>query len=570
MSCASPSPPEPDEYLLLYERGDGSHAQRVPVRVAFFRRVNFALKIDLPGERRLMDGKLEARFSAAYLAGGAVSRGSWRWWWSRTPLDYSPPDPEGLYAGFRFGREGGGEDEEGWYPRELSSAEGRLGGDGTVTASQPLAEGRPGGVYRYELNATVEDVDRQTVSGRAGVEVFTSGLLIGARLTRGPADGGPLYFVGEKEPFTLTACLLRPDGSPFVPAAGAVGRLEGRLLRESWKLVRERSVGGLLDTRWVREELEEGRFTLDPGGADGRGRVLAQKELRTAQVGYYLVELRGRDEAGREALTRVGLYSTGSGSVLWRRADENRIELVADRPAYGPGERARLLVKSPLEKGRYLLTVEREGLLEERVVELEGNTGTVEVEIRDEHVPVVYVTLSAWTGRTAAPPDSPDRPDLGKPRGVFGTVDLAVRPDPRRITLSIESAHPVYRPGAEAEVTVTARHGDLPLEGAEVALVAADRGVLDLIDYHIADPLEFFYSRWNFPQLVTHADSRTLLLDPVAWKVRDMPGGDKEGEPDEAGYPGAPRFPGHRRLRAHAGHRPGRQVPACASACPTR
>ena len=159
----------------------------------------------------------------------------------------------------------------------------------------------------------------------------------------------------------------------------------------------------------------------------------------------------------------------------------------------------------------------------------------MEVEIQEGHVPVVYVTLSAWTGRTAAPPDSPDLPDLGKPHGCFGTVELPVRPDPRRITLSIASARPAYRPGEEAEVTVTALHGGRPLEGAEIALVAADRGVLDLIDYHIADPLEFFYSRWNFPQMVSHADSRSLLLDPVAWKVRDMPGGDKEGEADEAG-----------------------------------
>ena len=193
------------------------------------------------------------------------------------PARLCPPDPDGLYAGFRFGRQGGGEDEEGGYPQELSSAEGQLGGDGTVTAVQPLAEGRPGQVYRYELNATVEDVDRQAVSKQAGVQVFTSGLLIGARLTRGPGDGEPLYFVGEKEPFTLTACLVRPDGSAFRPEGSpAAGRLEGRLLRESWKMVRERSIGGRLDTRWVREELEEGRFSLEPGAADERGRVLAQ------------------------------------------------------------------------------------------------------------------------------------------------------------------------------------------------------------------------------------------------------------------------------------------------------
>lgn len=554
-----PESAQPDDYVLLYRRGDGSHEQRLPVRVAFFRRVGFSVEVDIPRKLWLIGDRLEARFGASYLAGGRVIRGAWRYWWSRTPIEYTPPDPAGLYAGFRFGLQGGDGDDEDGYPQELASGEGALGGDGAVAAGQPLADPRPGRVYRYELHATVEDVDRQSVSQTAGVEVFTSTLLIGAKLTRRPEAGGPggeapggeapgdeapLYFIGQREPFVVTACLVRPDGSAWRPegggGAGGTGgqaagrpaetRLQGRLLRENWKMVRERSAGGRLDTRWVREEREEESFTLEPGpAADPRGRLLAAKELRTAQVGYYIVELRGRDEDGREALTRLGLYSTGSGSVLWHRDDESRIELVADRPSYAPGERARLLVKSPLERGSYLLTVEREGLLEERAVKMDGNTATVEVEIRDEHVPVVYATLSAWTGRTAPPPDSPDLPDLGKPRGVFGAVALAVRADPRRIELAVESAQPAYRPGSEAEVTVKARRGGRPLEGVEIALVAADRGVLDLTDYHLPDPLAVFYSPYNFPQSVTHADSRALLLDPVVWKVRDMPGGDKEG-----------------------------------------
>jgi hypothetical protein len=71
----------------------------------------------------------------------------------------------------------------------------------------------------------------------------------------------------------------------------------------------------------------------------------------------------------------------------------------------------------------------------------------------------------------------------------------------------------------------------------EIALVAADRGVLDLIDYHLPDPLSVFYNRYNYRHGVAHFDSRALLLDPVLWKARDLPGGDKEGEEaDDGGF----------------------------------
>ena len=49
-----------------------------------------------------------------------------------------------------------------------------------------------------------------------------------------------------------------------------------------------------------------------------------------------------------------------------------------------------------------------------------------------------------------------------------------------------------------------------------------------------------------------HADSRDLLIDPVVWKVRDQPGGDKEGEEAAAGAD----YPIRRDFRALAAFEP--------------
>jgi uncharacterized protein YfaS (alpha-2-macroglobulin family) len=532
---------EPDVYFLVYKRADGSQTREVQLRVAFFRRVNFAVDLHIPEGIHTMGEDLEARFSAGYLGGGTLTQGSWNYWWARRPVAFQPPDPEERYRGFRFGSypDFGYYDTYDDYYLELSSDEGQLSGDGNVVAAQALSDGKPGRVYEYTVTATIQDIDRQAISRQASAKVFTSSLLIGARVIDPGDEESVLYFVGEGKPFTLQACLLQPDGSPFIPEVGSeeVPQIQGRLLRENWQMVRERSIGGRIDTRWVREEIEEQSFLLDtPRKEDARGRVLAAAELSASQVGFYIVELRGEDPQGRQTLTRTSFYSTGSGNVLWQRYDENRIDLVADRPGYSPGENAQLLIKSPLESGRYLLTVEREGILEERILDLSGSTHTVEIPIKEQYIPVVYVTVSSATGRSVAPPGSPDQPDLGKPRGCFGMLALAVDTERREIELELESSRDSYRPGGEAEITVRATQSGQPLQGVEIALVAADRGVLDLIDYHLPDPLSVFYDRYNFRNGVAHFDSRALLLDPVLWKTRDLPGGDKEGEePDDSG-----------------------------------
>jgi len=535
---------EPDVYFLVYERPDGSQIREAPVRIAFFRRVNFTVDLTIPQAIRYMGETAEARFQAKYLAGGSLTAGGWSYWWARRPVVFTPPDPEGLYRGFHFGtfpEYGYYEDYEDYY-EELSSAEGSLSGDGTVVATQELSDGEEGRIYEYTVTATVEDIDRQAISRQAGTRVYPSSLLIGARLTPEAESEQSLYFVGEGKSFHLQACLLQPDGKPYeiagsgTGAGRAGGRIEGRLLRENWKMVRERSIGGRIDTRWVREEIEEKLFSLEPDGKkdsrgrDARGRVCATTRLSTSRVDAYIIELRTVDEQGRAALTRFDFYSTGSGNVLWQRYDEQRIDLVADKPSYGPGEKATLLIKSPLPRGNYLLTVEREGILEEKILDLETSTDTVQIDIAEEHIPIVYVTICSWSGRTAAPPNSPDLPDFGKPRGYFGMQALAVDTEMRAIELELSSSRDSYRPGAEAEVTIRAAWKGQPLEGAEIALIAADRGVLDLIDYHLPDPLSLFYNRYNFPHGVAHFDSRALLLDPVVWKTRDLPGGDKEGE----------------------------------------
>jgi uncharacterized protein YfaS (alpha-2-macroglobulin family) len=504
---------EPGDWFLSFSRTQGKEqgTGQAWVKIANFRRVTFSVDLSLPDTRADMGGTLSATFAGKYLAGGNVAQGKWSWFWTRREQWYQPPGDD--LAPYSFGA------VTRPYPEDLGSQSGSLSGAGTVTATQALADGDKGRVYDYEIAATVEDIDRQAISKRDSRLVFSSDQLLGALISSSPKADDSLYFVQKDAPFALKVVSVDPDGKPY-PS----GNVQGRLIRDEWKLVRERGVGGVIDTHYEQEETTEKEFTVRPD------RPFGSIQLSTQKAGSYAIELSGKDARGRESFTRISFYSTGADFIRWSSTDERQIEIVPDKKIYEPGDTARLLIKSPVAKGVFLVSVEREGIIEKRAVTLEGSAPTIDIPVKEGYLPHFYVFVATSQPRTKPPADGPDSPDFGKPRGYSGLIEIPVRTGSRLIHVDLTSAKPTYLPGTQASVTVKATWRGKPLAGAEVALVAADRGVLDLIDYHIQSPLDFFYDYGNFPDRVAHYESRDLLIDPVTWKARDLPGGDEKGE----------------------------------------
>jgi hypothetical protein len=505
---------DPGDWSLSFSRIGGKKEEATGqawVKIANFRRVTFSVDLSLPDARKYMGDTLNATFAGKYLAGGNVSNGKWSWFWTRSEQWYQPPGDD--LAPYSFGAVTKA------YPEDLGTESGSLSGNGTVTASQALADGETGRVYNYEVVATIEDIDRQAISKRDSRLVFSSDQLIGALISSSSTTNDSLYFVQKDTPFTLKVVSVDPNGKPY-PS----GDVQGRLLREDWKLVRERGVGGIIETHYEQEEIGEKDFTVRPDTPFG------SIQLSTQKAGSYAIELSGKDSKGRESFTRISFYSTGEDFIRWNSTDERQIEIVPDKKVYAPGDTAHLLIKSPVAKGIFLVSIEREGIIEKRAVALQGSAPTIDVPVKEGYVPAFYVFVATGTQRTKPPADGPDSPDFGKPRGYSGLLQIPVKVDSRLIHVDLTSDKESYLPGTQASVTVKATWGGKPLAGAEVALVAADRGVLDLIDYHIPSPIDFFYSYDNYTDKVAHYESRDLLMDPITWKARDLPGGDEKGE----------------------------------------
>ena len=98
-------------------------------------------------------------------------------------------------------------------------------------------------------------------------------------------------------------------------------------------------------------------------------------------------------------MTRESFYALGRGYTAWQRYDHNRIDLVADRSNYKPGDTARIMIQSPWEQASALVTTEREGVRTHRQFALTSTQQSIDVPIGEADIPNVYVSVLLVKGR---------------------------------------------------------------------------------------------------------------------------------------------------------------------------
>jgi alpha-2-macroglobulin len=500
---------EPGDYVVSYTRDDGQNHQ-ISFQIAQYENLRFQVEIESDQVDRYQGDGLRLGVRASYLSGGDVADGPFQFYWSKEPATFEPPGSQ--WQGFRFGPLDRG---RGYF---LSVDEGTLDGTGNaVTEQQTTREGVPGNPYSYQLEARVLDAGQQEIAARRRVFVHPASFYIGARLSS-KDNGAWSTFVPRGEEVIAVWHLVDPEGGVHrAPTDGLI--LEAGLYRIDWKIAQQ-AVDTDRDRYAMVEELEATQTIRadQPSGS---------VTFRPKRGGLYRIKLQTSDESSRPAVTDLEFYATGADWIPWG-GDSTVIGLETDRELYVPGETATVLVKSPLPKGTYLVTVERAEILEEYLIDLDGSAQVIGIPVREDHVPVVYVSVASYSVRSGTQSFTYNSPDLEKPKAYYGVVPIHVDTRARRIEVDIETEGVTYLPGGKAEIVIQATHQGRAVSGAEVTFVAVDRGVVDLIDYHIPDPLDYFYSESRFPLGVRGGDTRSILIDPVTYEVRDLSGSDAE------------------------------------------
>lgn len=190
-------------------------------------------------------------------------------------------------------------------------------------------------------------------------------------------------------------------------------------------------------------------------------------------------------DPGTELVTRLA-FDAGWGwdnANVGTEARPDKVKLAMDRVAYSAGDTARITITPP-HAGPALLLLEGDGLLWSKTLDVKQGT-IVEVPIdRAWQRHDLYLTAIVFR-----PGSSKDRIT---PNRAVGVVHLPLARAQRRIAVGLKSPA-TMRPQREMRVSVAAPA--LAGTRAQVRIVAADLGVINLTRYPVPDAADWFFGR---------------------------------------------------------------------------
>ena len=514
---------QPGSYRLVYKRTQGEIeinevVANVPITVAFFEILKFQAALSSPPEAVILGDDINLTLKASYLSGGSLSGAKWEssWYEEMGFFRLGGIDTKGFVFGPRRAWDS---------KRHIGSDEGSLGGQGTASLTRKTGGSKvTGAPYNYQAEARVTDLSNQMVAAYRTVTAHPAGFYIG--LNRG--QGG---FVRAGQEFSCSYITVNtggvkstganPHSGLYLQTGEGAKQIKAELLREEWKLTQQRGVNGYVNNEYTQVQITDSVQMINIQNDGGT------IKLKPSAAGYHILRVTSKDREGRTALTEMGFYVTGS-SGYWNMSNPTELRLVPDQDMYEPGDTAKVLLQSALPSGYYLITTEREGIFTEEVRHFAESVSVIDVQIARNYVPVVYVSVSSFSKRGGPPVHEYGDPDLDKPKGYYGVTALKVNSRTKAFSVSVQTDKKTYRPGDDVTITLSASRDGRPLANAELSLMAVDRGVLDLINYRVPDPIAHFYSDDLFYLYVNGGDSRSMLMDPVTYSIRDRMGGDSQ------------------------------------------
>ncbi len=481
------------EYSLRVEQGGLVASRRFRVEEYRVPTFEVAVKTDEAEWKRGAD--VHAAVEARYLHGGTLGNREVRWQVVREREAFAPAAfPRFVFSAGDAGSAAG----------PVAGDEGKLDGAGRLAFSFKADHAPGAGPMRYTVEASVTDVDRQAYAGRISRVVHAAGFYVGVLP---PARG--VLAVGDT--LEVPIAVVRPHG---MPEAGVAVR--ARLERLDYHTTARWSTGGVqLVSRPVTGDTGACTVTSEPAPVTCR--------FTLAQAGPFRVVAEAEDGAGQPVAGGFEITVSGDTPAAWPRFDRERIEVVADRAGYRPGETATLVVKTPFRAARGLLTVERSSVLEHRLFAIEGDTPRIEVPIGDGDAPNVFASVVLLRGRVHFEKDASGF-ETGAPAFKMGYASLRVEPVVHALGVDVR-AERVAAPGGRLVIDLSVRDAAGSPRGGQATLAVVDEAVLGLTRQRTPDPVAELYA--PEPLGVRTAESRLDL--PHSRRARHeqvFPGGD--------------------------------------------
>jgi alpha-2-macroglobulin len=474
-------------------RGSYNHT----FQVQEFRRPEFEVRATASEGPHLVGGHAIATVKAAYYAGGPLPGADTNWSVSAASTSYRPPN----WSDFTFGA---------WTPWWRYHSYGYESPSQTATFTSRTD---PGGEHHLRIdfeapnpplpmtisaNATVMDVNRQAWTSGTDLLVHPADRYVGLRT--------PGYFVERGKPLEIEIAVTDIEGNAITghPVSVRAARLDWEYKSGSWQEVEKEFQ--LCETE-----------TTNATNPDDPDAEFATCSFRFELGGQVRITATVEDSEGRKNQTELTRWISGGQRPPSRDVEQESVMLIPSADSYQPGDVAEILVQAPFFPAEGLITLRRDGLVNQQRFTLTGPTYTLQLPIEDAYIPNIYLQVDLVGAAPRLDDQGEPQDNLPKrPAYATGQLNLEIPPISRTLTVDAVPAELRLEPGGETTlaVTVTDANGD-PVADAELAVVVVDEAILALSNYTLADPVSLFYTGRGAGVADHHNRTNLLLLNPA-------------------------------------------------------
>jgi uncharacterized protein YfaS (alpha-2-macroglobulin family) len=433
----------------------GGAATSHPIAIQEFRTPAYMVSLDddvaFAGATPLVLGEsIDMRVEAKYYAGGGLPGAGIHWAATLEPAAYRPPG----WDGYSF--EPSTYERRRRYDRPVAittSQDDALSGQSTAGLAIDIAALPDDAPAVLSVDATVADIDRMHIRASSRrIVVHPSDYYVGLRGTPGTES-------------SLDAIVADVDGNAVRGVAIEID-VVAVLGSERW-----RDDANVVDRQHCT-------VTSDTAPTHCK---FARGDIKWA----YTATARVVDRRGRANRTAFAI-------PWWSASDVPRdFAVVPDKETYRVGDTAALTIHSRVVPATAIVSIARQGVVEQRRVELARETTRVEVAIAPQFLPNVHVVVDRFA-RQATPRDAKQKP---LPEHLQLSVDLPVDIESARLEMTTRPRRAIVGPGEQATFDVDVKKDGKPVAGAEVALIVVDEAVLALSTRSFYDPLPGFFRR---------------------------------------------------------------------------
>lgn len=221
--------------------------------------------------------------------------------------------------------------------------------------------------------------------------------------------------------------------------------------------------------------------------AEGEGRLT----FDASRAGYYAIRWKSEDrDPGRPARARdvvaaetaVWVSDITSTDLGYHAGG---LDIILDKESFRSGQTAAAMIVTPASGRWVLLTSSAGGILETRLLHLDGTVKLVQLPIDDRNVPSFSLTASSVFDATLA----------------TVTKMIVVPPVEHFINVDVKPDRTEYEPRQTGSVTITTRDVDGKPVAAEVALSVSDEAVTAIQSDLAGDPRQFFFGQLRYSTL---------------------------------------------------------------------